>query len=363
MRVIISGGGTGGHIYPAIAIAEAIQKEFPDARIQFVGAEGKMEMEKVPKAGFPITGLPIRGLQRRLTWKNLMLPFKLWQSVRISKQLIRNIQPDIAIGVGGYASGPLLWVAGRQGVPTLIQEQNSYPGITNKKLAARAHKICVAFPDMERYFPKEKIVFTGNPIRQDLLDIQRKKRASQSFFDLGLKKTLLIFGGSLGAKTLNEAVLAQEETLRNMDDVNIIWQCGSRHFEACKSTAVAQLPHVKCLPFLERMDLAYAASDVVLCRAGALTLSELSVVGKAAVLVPSPNVAEDHQTKNALSLVQYNAAKMIKDQEAVQKALPICLDLLEDQQAREELESNIKSFAKPHAAEAIVNEIKNIINK
>lgn len=363
MRVIISGGGTGGHIFPAIAIAEEIKRSHPDAQIHFVGAEGKMEMKKVPKAGFPISGLPVRGLQRRLTWKNVTVPIRLGQSLLKSRSIIRSFRPDIAVGVGGYASGPLLWMAANMGIPTLIQEQNSYPGITNRWLARRAHKICVAFPGMEKFFPAEKIVFTGNPIRKDLIDIERKKQASQRFFDLGLMKTLLLFGGSLGARTLNEAVLKAEDLLRTHEDVQLIWQCGETHYHQYKTSSIAQLPRVRLLPFLDRMDLAYAASDVVICRAGALTISELSVVQKAAVLVPSPNVAEDHQKKNALTLVDHKAARMIEDRDAVSQAIPEALKILNNPRLKMELEENVAKFAKPNAAEEIVKEIEQIISK
>jgi UDP-N-acetylglucosamine--N-acetylmuramyl-(pentapeptide) pyrophosphoryl-undecaprenol N-acetylglucosamine transferase len=363
MRVIISGGGTGGHVYPAIAIAEEIKIHYPEATIHFVGAEGKMEMRKVPKAGFPISGLPVRGLQRRLTRKNLSVPFRLMKSLWKSRSIIKEFKPDLAVGVGGYASGPLLWMASNMGIPTLIQEQNSFPGITNKWLGRKAQKICVAFPGMERFFPEKKIVFTGNPVRKDLIDISRKKQESQRFFDLGLSKTLLIFGGSLGARTLNEAVVQSESLLRTQEDVQVIWQCGETHYVEYKTSSVAQMPHVHLLPYLDRMDLAYAASDVVICRAGALTISELSVVHKAAVLVPSPNVAENHQAKNAMTLVEHKAARMVDDREARTKAIPEAIDILNQPQARQELEENVAKFAKPNAAELIVNEIENILNR
>lgn len=360
--MIISGGGTGGHVYPAIAIAEEIKLHYPEAQIHFVGAEGKMEMRKVPKAGFPISGLPVRGLQRRLTWKNVSVPIRLVKSLLKSRKIIREFKPDIAVGVGGYASGPLLWMAARMGIPTMIQEQNSYPGITNKWLGKNARKICVAFPEMEKFFPEEKIVFTGNPVRKDLIDISRKKQESQRFFDLGLAKTLLIFGGSLGARTLNEAVMNSESLLRKHEDVQLIWQCGETHFANCKSSEVAQMPQVHLLPYLDRMDLAYAASDVVVSRAGALTISELSVVQKAAVLVPSPNVAEDHQRKNAMSLVDHKAARMVEDRDARDHAIMEAIQILKAPHEKEELETNVAKFAKPNAAELIVNELKKILN-
>lgn len=357
MKVMISGGGTGGHIFPAIAIASGLKEKYPQVDIHFVGAKGKMEMEKVPRAGFEITGLPIRGLQRRLTLKNLSVPFRLVYSLWLCYRLIKKHRPQLVIGVGGYASAPLMWMASKMNTPIVIQEQNSFPGLTNRWLAKSAQKIFVAFPNMEKYFPADRIIMSGNPIRSELKESQSEKQESLRFFDLGLNSTLLIFGGSLGAKTLNDAVMASAPVLRQYPQIQLLWQCGSVHYEKCKNSEVAQLPQVRLQPFIHDMDKAYAAADVVICRAGALTISELSALGKAAVLVPSPHVAADHQTKNAQTLKAEKAAILIPDEkgrEVVQRAI----QLVQKPEEIRELEQNIARFGRKDAVEEIIRELE-----
>jgi UDP-N-acetylglucosamine--N-acetylmuramyl-(pentapeptide) pyrophosphoryl-undecaprenol N-acetylglucosamine transferase len=357
IKVIISGGGTGGHIFPAIAIADAIRAKYPDADLLFVGAKGKMEMERVPKAGYPIVGLWISGFQRSLDWRNLLFPLKLLSSLATAYGILRRFRPDIVIGVGGYASGPLLEVAVRLGIPALIQEQNSYAGATNRILAKKVQKICVAYPDMERYFPAGKIRITGNPVRRELFEQKIAAREARGFFGLDpAKPTLLVFGGSLGALAINEAMEAGAATLADHPEIQVIWQCGGAYYERFRSGQTAGLPHVRLVPFLERMDMAYSAADVVVCRAGALTISELCMAGKAAILIPSPFVAEDHQTKNAQALVDRQAAKMIKNAHAATELLPQAIALLTDTELRRSLEDHIRAMAKPDAAEAIADE-------
>jgi UDP-N-acetylglucosamine--N-acetylmuramyl-(pentapeptide) pyrophosphoryl-undecaprenol N-acetylglucosamine transferase len=374
MRIIISGGGTGGHIYPAIAIANALKSRAPGVDILFVGAEGRMEMEKVPAEGYAIVGLPVAGLQRKLTWKNLLLPYKLWKSVQKAAQIISHFKPDIVVGVGGYASAPVLWTAQRKNIPTVIQEQNSYAGITNKLLAKRASKICVAYDGMERFFPKEKIVLTGNPVRftrHPPPPPEEEGAKRPSLEDQG--GAVLVVGGSLGARTLNQAMIQALPDLRDCG-VHFIWQTGKSYFEQAKnnlSSTPSQGGRVNFPPlgggsgwgsltvvdFISRMDAAFASADVVVSRAGAGTISELCVAAKACVLVPSPNVAEDHQTKNAQALVDKNAAIMVRDNEAKEKLIPTVLALLQDKARIRELERNIAALAKPNAA----NEIAEII--
>jgi UDP-N-acetylglucosamine--N-acetylmuramyl-(pentapeptide) pyrophosphoryl-undecaprenol N-acetylglucosamine transferase len=363
-RVIISGGGTGGHIFPALAIANGIKERFPDADILFVGANGKMEMEKVPAAGFPIKGLDVVGFNRSKLWKNWNFPFKLMNSLNHAKTIVKEFKPDIAIGVGGYASGPLLRQAGSLGVPTLLQEQNSYAGVTNKLLAKNATKICVAYDHMERFFPAEKIVYTGNPVRKDILTISTKRQEAIIHFGLeDTKKTILILGGSLGARTINNSIKANLETLK-LNHIQVLWQTGKLYFEEMKS-AVSQSDNTNCFPlaFIDRMDLAYAAADVVISRAGALSVSELCLVQKPCILVPSPNVAEDHQTKNAKSLVDKSAALMVKDSEALTNLVPCVLSLLEDEAQMSALACQIGKLAKPDATAEIVNEIVKILEE
>lgn len=361
MRVIISGGGTGGHIYPAIAIAHAIKEEDPNAEILFVGAKGKLEMEKVPKAGFPIEGLWISGFHRKLTLRNLMFPIKLVSSLVKARRIIRRFKPDVAVGVGGYASGPILQMATSMGIPSVIQEQNSYAGVTNKLLAKKVQKICVAYPNMEKYFPAEKIVFTGNPVRKDISDLQDRYNEALDHYGLRQnKKTILLFGGSLGARMLNEAMRDNHAAIAANPDVQWIWQMGKIYYEEYKQCDTAKLDHVYPMPFLERMELAYAAAEVVICRAGALTVSELCIVAKSAILVPSPNVAEDHQTKNAMALVNEDAAILLRDAEVKEKLVSEVTDLLNDPDKMQKLESQIATLKKENAASDIADIILKI---
>lgn len=351
-RVLISGGGTGGHVFPAIAIANEIKAQYPDSIIEFVGAKGKMEMEKVPAAGYTIHGLWISGLQRRLTPKNLSLPFKVIASLWKSWRIIRKFKPDFTVGVGGYASGPLNYVASKLGVPVYLQEQNSFPGITNKLMKNAARKICVAYDDMQRFFPADKIVITGNPIRQDILSSEATKQEALTYFSLAnQKKTVLIVGGSLGARTINEAVEHNLEKLANAG-IQLLWQTGKNYnvefgiFEWGTRTA-----------FIKRMDLAYKAADVVISRAGAMSVSELSALGKATIFVPSPFVSEDHQTKNAMSLVDKKAALLCKDSEAKEQLGDMAVHLMKDESHVKQLQSQIAALGLPNAAQRIVNEI------
>lgn len=357
-RFIISGGGTGGHIYPAIAIANELKHRFPTSEIKFVGALGRMEMEKVPKAGYEIIGLPIMGIQRRLTLKNLAVPFKLIKSLWMAKQLIKSFKPDVAIGVGGYASGPLLKSAVRTGVPALIQEQNSYAGLTNKLLAKDVAKVCVAYEGMEIYFPKEKIVITGNPVRKDISITSVTKPEALTQFNLSeQKKTVLIIGGSLGARTINESI---KESVNQLvaAGYQLLWQTGAYYYENLKHL---NSQDVVVRDFIYEMDKAYAAADVVVSRAGALSVSELCLVGKPIILVPSPNVAEDHQTKNAMALVKKEAAILVKDVEAKEQLVEALLKLLADEEKQHILSENIKQMAKPNATDEIVNEIEKLL--
>ena len=364
MKIIISGGGTGGHVYPAIAIANAIKAENSEAEILFVGAKGKLEMEKVPKAGFEIEGLWISGLHRKLTLRNLMFPVKLIHSLIKSKKIIKKFKPDVAVGVGGYASGPLLEMATKMGVPTLIQEQNSYAGITNKLLAKKADKICVAYDKMEKYFPSEKIVLTGNPVRQDIQNLKAKYKEAISYFDLELnKKTILIFGGSLGARALNNSISQSTISIQNEKDVQLIWQVGKLYADEFGKSETAQLSCVKMMPFIERMDLAYSAADLVICRAGALTISELCLVGLPAVLVPSPNVAEDHQTKNAKALIDKGAALMMEEKNGLENLFEKVVEKLNNKKLMKQLSDQILKLGKPEAAKMIVAEISILAEK
>jgi UDP-N-acetylglucosamine--N-acetylmuramyl-(pentapeptide) pyrophosphoryl-undecaprenol N-acetylglucosamine transferase len=357
-RVIISGGGTGGHIFPALSIARALQRLDKELEILFVGAIGRMEMEKVPAAGYKIIGLEIQGIQRKALWKNFALPFKLIKSVLHARRIIKDFKPDVAVGVGGYASGPLLFAAGRAGVPYLIQEQNSYAGLTNKWLAKKAAKICVAFDGMQAYFPADKLMLTGNPIRQDAVATEGKRQEAAAFFGLSAdKKTILLTGGSLGAGTLNKALLKDLQLLVDAD-VQVIWQTGKFYYKGIMEAVGTKVPaSVKILEFLNRMDLAYAMADVIISRAGAGTIAELCVVKKPVILVPSPNVAEDHQTKNALSLNQKGAAVLVKDTDAVSQLVPAALTLLADEKQRKKLSEHIGKLAISDADEVIAKEI------
>lgn len=362
MKVIISGGGTGGHIFPAVAIADALRAHQPDIEILFVGAEGKMEMERVPKAGYNIVGLPVVGFQRRLTlrnvWNNLFFPFKLLGSLAKAKRIVADFAPDAVVGVGGYASGPILRVAMSMGIPGLIQEQNSYAGVTNKLLAKTATTICVAYEDMQRFFPQGKIKNLGNPVRRDVWDNQATAHEGRQFYGLDpARKTIVLIGGSLGAKTMNEAIRDNTELLSQNTDIQLLWQCGKGYYDAFSTCKSAQLPNVKITQFLERMDLAYAAADVVISRAGALSISELCVIGKAAILVPSPNVAEDHQTQNAMALVKQNAAVLVKDADAQRDMLTAAITLLTQPDSLNDLRQNIKKLGKSDAAKNIAIEV------
>lgn len=360
---MISGGGTGGHIFPAIAIANALKAICQNVDILFVGAKGRMEMEKVPAAGYRIEGLNIAGIQRRLTWKNLVVVFKIISSLRKAKKLIRDFKPHVAVGTGGYASGPTLRVASGMKIPTLIQEQNSYPGITNRILSRKVDKICVAYEGMEKYFPAEKIFLTGNPVRQDIVNLEGKRERGLEFFGLhGNRKTILVIGGSLGARTINESIEAGlGEFVKS--EIQLLWQTGKLYAEKAKNAA-SQVSDsgIKAFDFISRMDYAYAVADVVVSRAGAASVSELCVVRKPAILVPSPNVAEDHQTKNAMALVSHNAALLVTDAEAKQKLCSLALELVRNESQRHRLEENIAALAFRNAAEVIANEVVRLGN-
>lgn len=352
--VVISGGGTGGHIFPAIAIGKAIQAKYPNARIEFVGAKDKMEMQKVPEAGFQIHGLWISGIQRKLTTKNLSFPFKLLSSLWKSRRILKKLKPDIAIGVGGFASGPLLYMASWMKIPTLIQEQNGFPGITNKLLAGRVDRICVAFENMDRFFPADKIVRTGNPIRAEITGKTMDKEKARVHFGLEENTpTALIIGGSLGARTINESIENGLQKLRDAG-VQILWQTG-KFFE--------REPEVFGIrtAFIKDMSEAYDSADIVISRAGALSLSEISAKGKASILVPSPNVAEDHQTKNARELVEAGAAKLVADSVAREELVDTCLETLDDEQAISSMESNAREMAITDACDRILHEIEILI--
>ncbi|ARV06475.1 undecaprenyldiphospho-muramoylpentapeptide beta-N-acetylglucosaminyltransferase [Polaribacter sp. SA4-10] len=360
INILISGGGTGGHIYPAIAIANEIKLRFPDTNFLFVGAKDKMEMEKVPQAGFEIKGLWISGIQRKLTVDNLSFPFKLMSSLWNASKIIKKFKPDIAIGTGGFASGPTLIMATRKGIPTLIQEQNSFPGITNKLLSKKVNKICVAYDNLERFFPSSKIIKTGNPVRQDLLSIHNKREDGKAFFKLNkTKKTVLILGGSLGARRVNQLIESNLGFFKSQE-VQVIWQCGKLYFDEYKK--YTELDNIQVHQFINRMDLAYAASDIIISRAGASSVSELCIVGKPVIFIPSPNVAEDHQTKNAKSIVDKHAAILLK--EADLATFPIVFEtLLKDEGKQQSLSENIKELALPSATTDIVNEVENLLNK
>jgi UDP-N-acetylglucosamine--N-acetylmuramyl-(pentapeptide) pyrophosphoryl-undecaprenol N-acetylglucosamine transferase len=359
LKFILSGGGTGGHIYPAIAIANELKLRFPDAEFLFVGAQDKMEMQKVPQSGYNIEGLWIAGLQRKLTLQNAMFPLKLINSLWKSRRIIKKFKPDVVIGTGGFASGPLLQTANSLNIPTVIQEQNSFPGITNKLLSKKANAICVAYENLERFFPKEKIVFTGNPVRQDLLEIDSKRNEALAFFNFDLnKKTLLILGGSLGARRVNQLIEKELDFLLSTG-VQIYWQCGKLYFEDYKKYNDKE--NVQVVSFIDRMDLIYAASDFVVSRAGASSVSELCLVGKPTVFIPSPNVAEDHQTKNAKAIVDKNGALLIKESELDEKFESVFNKLIHDENLQKNLSENMKKLAKPNATKDIVEQIVKLI--
>lgn len=362
-KIIVSGGGTGGHIFPALSIANALKRMDGEVEILFVGAEGKMEMEKVPEAGYRIEGLPVRGLQRRLTLENFRVLVNLWKSLQKAKRIVKEFRPDVVVGVGGYASGPIGRVASRMGIPLVLQEQNSYAGVTNKLLAKRAVKICVAYDGMERFFEKDKIIFTGNPVRKDLLHARELRQEGLAYYGLEAgKKTVLVTGGSLGAGTMNKAVLKSLEQIAGWDGVQVLWQCGSYYYENLKWETEGRLPeNVKLTAFLKRMDLAYACADVVVARAGAGTISELCLLEKATILVPSPNVAEDHQTKNAMALVNKDAAVMLRDAEAEEKLAGVLSGLLQDEKRLQDLSIHIAGLAIRDSDEKIAAEILKLI--
>lgn len=361
-RLIITGGGTGGHIFPALAIANEFKSRYADAEILFVGARGRMEMTRVPEAGYKIVGLWISGLQRKLTLSNLLFPFKLIASYFKARAILKKFNPHVVVGTGGYASGPILLASTKNKIPSLIQEQNSYAGLTNKQVGHNVQRICVAYAGMEKYFPKEKIALTGNPVRKDILDLTNKKEKALNHFGFTCsEKTLLIVGGSLGARTINESVMEGIDKLIDAR-VQVIWQTGKVYYESVKAQVQNKdLRSIRIYDFLKQMDLAYAASDVVVSRAGALAISELCIAGRPSILVPSPNVAEDHQTKNARTLVNSNAACMVKDIEAKYLLISESLKLLFDEEQCETLRKNIVKLGKPRATEEIVNEIEKLI--
>ena len=361
-RLVISGGGTGGHIFPALAIANEFRHRYPSSEILFVGAKGRMEMTRVPEAGYKIIGLWISGLQRSLTLSNLLFPVKLLVSYLKAVDLLKKFRPHAVIGTGGYASGPVMLAAVRQGIPTLVQEQNSFAGLTNRKIGDRVNTICVAYDGMSAYFPEQKVKFTGNPVRNTITSASiNRDQAIRSFGLNPSKKTVLVVGGSLGARTLNQCVASALNTFA-LKDVQVIWQTGKTNYaEMDALLRQSGVTVVKVVEFIRSMDEAYAAGDVVVSRAGALAISELCVVGKPVILVPSPNVAEDHQTKNALSLVERGAAQMVRDREAAQQLIPAILNLLTDEKKQRQLAANIRLMGRPNATADIVNEIEKLI--
>lgn len=365
VKIVISGGGTGGHIFPAIAIADTLKKRFPQAEILFIGAKNRMEMDRVPKAGYSIEGLWISGFKRELSLDNISFPFKLISSMIKARKILKRFKPDVVIGVGGFASGPTMKTAASLGIPIVIQEQNSYPGVTNKIVSKKASVICVAYENMEQWFPKDKIVLTGNPLRNNIVSLDDKKDEARRYFNLKPdKKTILLVGGSQGALGINRGISAQIASFKEKD-CQMIWQTGKHYYDQ----AVQEVndnglqDRIKCTVFIDRMDLAYAAADVVISRAGAMSISELSLLNKAVVFVPLPTAAEDHQTKNAMSLVNANAAIMVKNSETEKELLPTVFGLLEDEERQNEMKNNIARFSKPNAAEDIVDQIEKILNR
>lgn len=363
LKVVISGGGTGGHIFPAIAIADALKKRFADIDILFVGAKGRMEMDRVPKAGYPIEGLWISGFKRELSIDNLSFPLKLVSSLLKARKILKKFKPDIVIGVGGFASGPTLRAASALKIPFLIQEQNSYPGVTNKIVGKKADKICVAYDNMEQWFPKDKIVLVGNPLRNNILSLDNKEEAARYFNLDATKPTILLIGGSQGALGINKGVSAQLDSFQN-NDFQLIWQTGKYYEEQAKREVAEKglEKRIKTTVFIDRMDLAYTTADVVISRAGAISISELAIVRKPVVFVPLPTAAEDHQTKNAQRLVEAEAAVMVKNSETEQKLLPTVFELVSDKNKCMKMSENIAKFARPKAADDIVNEICKVLN-
>lgn len=365
LNVLVSGGGTGGHIFPALSIANEVRRRHPQANILFVGAEGRMEMEKVPAAGYKIIGLPVSGFDRKRPWRNIKVLARLLKSMNMARGILKDFKPDIAIGVGGYASGPMLKEAQKQGIPTLLQEQNSFAGVTNKLLAAKADCICVAYEGMERFFPQDKIVLTGNPVRRNLLECGASpEQARQAMGVDPAKQTILIIGGSLGARTINNAIIGGLKKIGDAYGVQVIWQTGKIYDQQCREALLASgVKNVVQMPFISNMDMAYRAADLVVSRAGASSISELQLLGKAAVLVPSPNVAEDHQTKNAMALVNRQAAIMVTDADAADNLVDTMLDTVTDADAIMALGKNVEQMALRDAAEHIVDEVEKIIER
>ena len=363
LNVLVSGGGTGGHIFPALSIANEIRRRYPDARILFVGAEGRMEMEKVPAAGYNIIGLPVSGFDRKHLLRNVTVLTRLFKSMRLARKILKDFKPAIAIGVGGYASGPMLKEAQKQGIPTLLQEQNSYAGVTNKLLAAKADSICVAYEGMERFFPKEKIVLTGNPVRRNLLDCgATPEQARQAMGVDPNKQTILIIGGSLGARTINNALMDGLSKIGETYGVQVIWQTGKIYDQQCREALEASgVKNVVQMPFISNMDMAYRAADLIVSRAGASSISELQLLGKPAILVPSPNVAEDHQTKNAMALTARNAAIMVRDAAAASEMVECMLRTVADDAVLRTLGENVKAMALTDAAEHIVDHVMKLL--
>ena len=353
MRYLISGGGTGGHIFPAVSIANALKELDPEAEILFVGALGRMEMERVPQAGYKIIGLPVRGFNRAQPWKNVSVLVDLWKSMRMAKRIIREFRPDVGVGVGGYASGAAMKVAAKMGIPILLQEQNGFAGVTNKLLKDDAAKICVAYEHMERFFPADKIILTGNPVRQNLLSGKRKEKSG---------KHLLIIGGSLGARTINEAVMAGLKTLTDAG-IQVVWQTGKIYYEKCRAAweAAGKPANIECRDFLSDMPDRYAQADLVISRAGASSISELCLLGKPSILVPSPNVAEDHQTHNAMALVDKDAAVLVKDADAAEQLISTAITLIKDEKRLQTLHTNVLQLAQKDSARRIAEEVMKLV--
>ena len=362
LRIIISGGGTGGHIFPAVSIANAIKAKHPEAKILFVGADGRMEMQRVPAAGYEIKGLPIKGFDRANKLKNIEVLYKLWKSLRMARKIIKDFKPQVAVGVGGYASGATLYECAKMGIPCLIQEQNSYAGVTNKLLSKRVKKICVAYEGMERFFPTDKIIMTGNPVRQNVLSTPLSVEESRESFGLDPnKKTILLVGGSLGARTINRSVIEHLDLIKQ-SDVQFIWQTGKfYHQQILDSMKGKELPNLKTMDFISDMGAAYKAADLVISRAGASSISEFQLIGKPVILVPSPNVAEDHQTKNAMALVNKDAALCVKDVDAPDTLIKLALDTITNDEKLASLSENVKKMGLKNSAEIIADEVIKLI--
>ncbi len=359
-HIIIAGGGTGGHVFPAIAIANAIKELEPQAKILFIGAQDRLEMEKVPQAGYEIVGLPVKGLKRSLSAENIKTLFLLIKAINQTKKIFKSFAPDVVVGVGGYASAPALHVARKKNIPIVLQEQNSFPGVTNRIFGAHARKICAAYTEVYKYFPEEKVVITGNPVRKDITEINISRTQALEYFNLtDDRRTLLITGGSLGARTLNNAV-GKYLDMAEKAGINLIWQTGKYYYQQI-AEKISPAPWLKIMPFIDNMPYAYTAADLVISRAGAITISELSILGKAVIFVPSPNVAEDHQTKNAMALVKHHAAYMVPDKEAEQTLMPKAIDLIRNMEELNTLSQNIKKFARPNATEEIAKIVLNQI--